>query len=647
MQIRHTIILIAISLVLTACGGDSASFDRDTGATIQAVPAYVSFPGTSTATVSISASGSWTAATEQSWIDLSSTSGSGDAILSVTVDRSGLVEGHYAGTVLIRGDGVERETVTVYMRFPELSGNITSPSGQLQVSGMSMAEPLSGGENAYAPDEVLVMLEPAMTRITQGGQLQSTPAGAPSVSFSALRDTARQLASDYGLKAGSALSESLPIFRFETKGHKVPEVVRMLKRDGRVKAVQPNYIVTAFGTPDDSLYSDQWHYPRINLPQAWDLTQGSDNIVVAVVDSGTDTSHPDLAGQILSGYDFSTSSALMSDGSGHGTHVSGTVAAASNNSQGVAGVSWTSRLLPVRVLDDSGSGTSDEIYAGILYAAGFCVNNSNGIQVCPEHKADVINLSLGLQNPLCEPMPGGTFYEEAVAWAANNGVVVVAAAGNDGCGVVTIPAALPSVIAVAATGPTDVFAPYSNWGEEIWIAAPGGDQANFGTAGGVLSTYPAGGFEYLEGTSMASPHVAGVSALMLAANPNLSAAEIRLILRDTANDLGPTGWDPDYGYGLVNAESAVQLARDLLTAQFADFTIRLRQGGSIVEETRADGSGNFTIESVPEGSYTLEAGNDQDNDGILGEPGEFYGSTTVSIAYSGDLTGAGLNVQPQ
>ncbi|RTG96945.1 S8 family serine peptidase [Thermus scotoductus] len=234
-----------------------------------------------------------------------------------------------------------------------------------------------------------------------------------------------------------------------------------------------------------------------------------------------------------------------------------------------------------------------------------------------------------------------------MALAAGDGVTMVAAAGNENCPFAFYPAAEPTAIAVAATGPENVKAPYSNYGSEIWVAAPGGDLANYGTSGGVLSTVPGGGYAYYQGTSMASPHVAGVVALMLAANPDLTPSQIRLILRGTASDLGAAGWDPYYGYGLVNAEAAVRVARDLLSARFSEFWVRLRQGSTVVAEVQADQGGNFTLENVSAGSYTLEAGNDRDGDGVLGEPGEFYGSSTINVAYTGDLSGIGLNVQPR
>jgi len=146
---------------------------------------------------------------------------------------------------------------------------------------------------------------------------------------------------------------------------------------------------------------------------------------------------------------------------------------------------------------------------------------------------------------------------------------------------------------------------------------------------------------------MASPHVAGVASLMLAANRDLSPAYVKLLLADTATDLGITGWDQHYGFGLVHAARAVALARDFLTARYGDFIARIRSGATVIAETRADSGGNFAFENLPAGSYTIEAGTDVNRNGVLGEPGEFFGSATLVVTYTGDVPGVTLNVTPR
>ena len=145
---------------------------------------------------------------------------------------------------------------------------------------------------------------------------------------------------------------------------------------------------------------------------------------------------------------------------------------------------------------------------------------------------------------------------------------------------------------------------------------------------------------------MASPHVAGVVSLMLAANRGLTPWLVKSLLADTATELGPAGWDPDFGFGLVHAGRAVEAARASLTAHHSDFTVRIR-GADLVAETRADPAGNFLFENIPAGSYTIEAGTDLNRNGVLGEPGEFFGSRELTLSYTGDVIEVGLNVQPR
>jgi serine protease len=456
---------------------------------------------------------------------------------------------------------------------------------------------------------------------------------------------ATALAADYRLRLHSPISKELGLFVLETEGRSVAETIALLQRDGRVGSVSPNYIMRALRTPNDPRYQEQWHYPQIGAPPAWSLTTGAPDRVVAVVDSGLDVSHPEFAGRVVPGYDFVLNTTTMTDPDGHGTHVAGTVGAATNNSVGVAGVDWNARIMPVRVLGADGTGTIANIERAILFSAGLCVHNSVGVTVCPNQQAQVINLSLGPQNPRCEALPpwGG---RHAVAWAIANGSVVVAAGGNDTCNIITGPASVPGAIAVAATDQANARAHYSNWGSEIWIAAPGGDMRTHLT-NGVLSTWPGNAYAWAQGTSMAAPHVAGVASLMLGVNRDLTPALVRLLLRDTATDLGPAGWDEHFGHGLVHAERAVQAARARLTARHSDFIVRIRSGTTVVGETRADPGGNFTLENIPAGSYTIEAGTDVNRNGVLGDPGEFLGSVVRDVAYTGDLTGLALNVTPR
>jgi len=368
-----------------------------------------------------------------------------------------------------------------------------------------------------------------------------------------------------------------------------------LQADPNVHYAQPNYWLRPLLTPNDPGYALQWHYPAINLPQAWDITTGSSNVVVAVVDTGilysqTNPSlrHPDFGPRVLSGYDFISNPSVAGDGTArdpdpydvgdnpngqssyHGSHVAGTIGAATNNNSGVAGVDWNARILPIRVLG-IGGGSMVDVMEGSLWAAGFAVsgvpNNTN-----PAH---VINLSLGRDDPAgCSP------YEQAGFNQIYNNTpqraIVVVAAGNSNIDAwQASPAACANVITVGATEWRNYRAPYSNHGSRIDVMAPGGDTSvdrdSDGYFDGVLSVWfddedNEWAYAFYQGTSMAAPHVAGVVALMKALNPALSFNDALAVLKATASPLGALACGrasgADCGAGLINAWQAVQAVQD-------------------------------------------------------------------------------------
>ncbi len=334
--------------------------------------------------------------------------------------------------------------------------------------------------------------------------------------------------------AASAAATALPELRFKSAGHRrkwdTLMALKRLRQDPAVRWAEPNWLLSASAVPVDPSYSRQrWHYEQIRLPAAWDIEQGSANVTIAVVDTGVRMTHPDLQGKLVDGKDFVRGSnaadgdAIDNDPSDpgvtgpggsltfHGTHVAGTAAATGNNNVGVAGVSWNSRIMPVRVLGDDGSGTLADILQGIRYAAGLA-NDSGTV---PQTAAAVINLSLGALRSCSQAE------SEAIAAVRAVGVVVVAAAGNDATSLPTAPAACPGVISVAAVNSANGRAFYSNYGSQVRVAAPGGDSTDrdgdgfpdaiFSThaalsSGSIVNTY-----DYLIGTSMAAPHVAGAA----------------------------------------------------------------------------------------------------------------------------------------
>ncbi|MBN2431600.1 MAG: S8 family serine peptidase [Acidobacteria bacterium] len=322
-------------------------------------------------------------------------------------------------------------------------------------------------------------------------------------------------------------------------------VLNTLKRYPGVLSVEQNAYAYAFGVPNDPYYPYQWHMKRIGMETAWDLSTGA-GVVVAVIDTGVKQSLQDMANtQFVAGWDFVNNDADPTDDEGHGSHVAGTIAQSTNNGVGVAGVAYNAAIMPIKVLNSRGSGTFDDIAEGVYYAA--------------DHGADVINMSLGGASTL-------TVLEDAVNYAWNNGVVVVCAAGNESTSSPSYPAAYTNSISVSATAGNDSLASYSNYGSTIDLCAPGGDSGDYNGDGYddmILQntfTRTGEGYYFFAGTSMASPHVAGVAALVKAANTGLTNTQIRDILETTTEDLGANGWDIYFGHGMVDAVAAIQAA---------------------------------------------------------------------------------------
>lgn len=503
-----------------------------------------------------------------------------------------------------------------------ITGTVAVQAGTVQSLAIPQTPPHTSGPRrtrglpVYVPDQVVVRFRP-ITRAQDAEGLHRS--------------------------VGSRVVRTIPqlgVHVVKVDPGQVPSALAAYRASPLVQYAEQDAYAYALAIPNDPYYSLQWHYPKIGLPAAWDITTGGP-VIVAVVDTGIRFDHPDLAGVTVPGYDFFDNDPDPTDPGcpvvdptepSHGTHVAGTIAALTSNGIGVAGVTWGGasavRIMPIRVLGEDvsgnrcGTGFLSVVVAGIVYAT--------------DHGAKVVNLSLG--------GPTGTqALQDAVNYALGRGVTLVAAAGNEN-GPVSYPAAYPGVIAVAATACNDQKATYSNFGPEIWIAAPGGDAnadcpSNQATAW-ILSTWwsPAAGHTYwfLQGTSMATPHVAGVAALLIHRGFTTPEA-IRTRLRDTAVDLGPSGWDPYFGYGLVNAAAAVGAANP--NATMRSFS-GLLSGSTITRQSdfgSVAATGSFTIANVQPGTKSVFVWQDFNNNGVV-DSGDYYGRRDGVVINPGQTT---------
>ncbi|MGO1071352.1 S8 family serine peptidase [Lysobacter sp. CA199] len=441
------------------------------------------------------------------------------------------------------------------------------------------------------------------------------------------------------MAGGRVIASDTPLNRAEATA-----LMKQIAADRDVEFVQLDGLKKALMTPNDPEFGKQWHYADsavgIRAPTAWNTSNGS-GVVVAVVDSGI-VPHADLNANILPGYDFIHSTTGFSDaecreagalpgcgksddGDGrdadpfdssdvdHGTHVAGTIGAVTNNSIGVAGVAFGAKIVPIRVLGNQGFGSDSDIADAVVWASGGSIA---GVPANP-NPAEVINLSLGGNSP-CSTTPA---WQLAVNTAVANGSTVIAAAGNSNIDVSGVtPAGCDNVISVAASNKSGSRSSYSSWGATIDITAPGGEMIFTNDANGVLSTVSGGRYAFNQGTSMASPHAAGVAALIIAASPTAKTpAQIEQILESTARPIAANKCSGGCGAGIIDAAAAVAAvsggtpgnqapvanfssAISGLTVNFTDSSSD--SDGSIASRSWSFGDGTTSTATSPSKTYT-------------------------------------------
>jgi len=522
------------------------------------------------------------------------------------------------------------------------------------------------------PDRILVTFKPGSLGVPGAGSLALAAPSMAARAMDAMRASLAPVLADHRVQLTDLSPVVLTARLKVSRAASVDSVVAELRQDPSVETEEPDVMLYPDGapvaapqgvtTPNDPFYPSQaWNYAMVGLPHAWNTTTGSSSVLVAVVDNGVVFDHPDLAGRLTSdGFDFvSMFPDTLCDGrivdnagdgdgydsnpatpidydlgpggclgnpsaqGGHGTHVAGIIGAAGNDGQGLTGVNWDVRIRPVRVLGLDG-GSSFDVAQGILYAAGLPASDGGGRTIQAPSAARIINLSLG------GPAPS-TVLLQAVQAAVGAGALVVASAGNSASPDADYPAAYGVTLAVSSVGPTGGLSSFSSYGSAIDLAAPGGEYP-FGiwsTTCDFRTTPCTPNYAQYLGTSMAAPHVSGVAALILASNPSLDRNSLQNLLLRYATDIGDSGRDDFYGWGMVNARNS--LAQGVQPSVQLYVRVYNATTGAIVQTQPAGAGGTFAFSGLPDGNYWLYAGEDEGGDGLIGVPGRRWGA----FGYSG------------
>lgn len=414
-------------------------------------------------------------------------------------------------------------------------------------------------------------------------------------------------------------------------------LVSRLRSWAGVEAADVNRVLEPHRTPDDSYYEDQWDlgpFPGMNLPPAWDISLGSDEVIVAVIDAGNESTHPDLNGKWVVGYDFISNADNAGDGSaedavpednlrnGHGAHVAGTIAAETNNGLGIAGIGWNVSYMPLRVCGNYGC-TEADISEALWHVAGYETVADEGQSSARAH---VANLSLG-GHDFCSPM-----LQEVITAAESRGVVVVVSAGNSNDDAREYsPASCEGVITVGASDEFKQRASFSNYGPAVDISAPGTN---------ILSTVD-GGYASWQGTSMSSPHIAGLAALLKSINPTFSTETVLELMQQHVTTINCSGAE-SCGGGVPDAAEVLDAAQARADEQDVWLESLLVEAVDTSDANRRvstfSQAGVFSLAPVPAGTWSIRAGVDLNANRRLDDTGEVMTTVAepITITRSGE-----------
>jgi subtilisin family serine protease len=416
----------------------------------------------------------------------------------------------------------------------DANGNFFVSSGKTDVDVESDKESKQGKITQKVPElgwQIVVQSSP------EGSEQERThfKEGEAVVKFRSQEDRERWL-TDHATY--QVLKKSGPYVVLSQKNISTEKLIQQLTAEQEIISAEPNIIYNkqdigkAVPLPNDEFFEPyQWNLSQIRAEKGWEITGGTEDVIIAILDTGIDPNHQDLKGKLVEGFNTFDETNESTDQHGHGTHVAGITGAITNNVTGIAGVSWYNPIMPIKVLDENGEGSLFEITSGIRWAT--------------DHGAKVINMSLG------DSEPSQMLYD-AIRYAYEKDVVLIAAAGNDNVGTPMYPAGYDEVLSVSAVDQEQQKAIFSNYGDHMDVTAPGEH---------IPSTFPDNNYVFMSGTSMAAPHVTGLAGLIRSLQPELNNEEVMQVIRQTAEDLGAEGHDPYFGFGEISVAGALDEIR--------------------------------------------------------------------------------------